>query len=90
MSCNLYLSTCVGRVKHQRKGLNNTANKTTRVDMRMRGLLGMIMLMEGRRLTVHNDCMKIELGGTELLSPFFILGGKATAIYCFDFALTRL
>jgi hypothetical protein len=64
-------------VKHQRKGPNNTAKKTTMVDMRMRGVLGMIMLMEGGRLTVHNDCMKIELGGTELLSPSFILGGNA-------------
>jgi hypothetical protein len=54
------------------------AKKTTRVDMRMRGLLSMIMLMEGRRLTVDNDCIKIELDGTQLLTPFFFLAGMPT------------
>ena len=59
MFCNLDLATWVGRVKHQRKGLNNTAKKTTRVDIRMRVLLGMIVLMEGGRIMraqyLHED-----------------------------------
>ena len=65
MSGNLYLATCVGRVKHQRKGPDNTAKKTTRVDMRMRVLLGITILMKGGRMTVHNTCMKMELDGTK-------------------------
>ena len=55
-SCILHLATCVGRVKHQRKGPNNTAKETTRVDMRRRVLLGITILMEGGSMTVHCDC----------------------------------
>jgi hypothetical protein len=55
---------CDGRVKHQRKGLNNMAKRIPSVDIRMRVLLGILMLMEGGRMTEHNNCMKMELDGT--------------------------
>ena len=51
-SCNGNISTCVGKVKHQRKGPNKMAINTVAVEVKSKVMFSITIVVEGRRLTV--------------------------------------